>query len=60
MDTQVKAREVVSVDEKTELDEKPAIKFMKSITKYMVEGVKEKKKKIPPQTSLKSTDITKK
>lgn len=55
--TQVKAREVVSLNEETESNKKSAVKIMKSISKSMTKGVKENKKIVPPQNSLKSVTI---
>lgn len=46
-DSQVKARDRVSVDEETKSDESPTIKVVKSV----IEGVKEKKKNVSPRTS---------
>lgn len=50
----------MSVDEEIVSDKKPAIKFMKSVPKSMVEGVKEMKKNVSPETYLKNTAIVKK
>lgn len=58
--THEKAKEVVDVDEETKTDEKYVVKVMKSITRCMDDGVKEKKKDVPSKTSMKNTEILKK
>lgn len=52
--TQVKARDAVSVCKETKSNEKPTNRVMKSIFKPITEGVKEKKKDVSPKTSLKN------
>lgn len=49
----------MNVDEETEIDEAPNVKVMKNITRPMDGEVKEKKKNIPPKSSLKNTKIMK-
>lgn len=51
---------MVYVYEETENDEEPNIKVMKSIVRCMDDRLKEKKKYIPPKTSIKNTKIVKK
>ncbi|KAI5439425.1 hypothetical protein KIW84_024993 [Lathyrus oleraceus] len=60
--TQEKAveNEVVDFDEEIDTDEVPNVKVMKSIPRFMVEGVKEKKKVVPPKTYMKNTETVKK
>lgn len=53
-------KEVVIVDKEIDTDEEPAIKVRKSIVRYMVDGVKEKKKYVSPKTFMKNIEIMKK
>lgn len=50
---------MVDVDEENETDEESDIIMMKSIARYMVNGVKDNKKDVPPKTSMKNTEIVK-
>lgn len=51
---------MVIIDKETEINEEPDVKVMKTTTRSMTEGVKKKKKNVPPKTSLKNTEIMKK
>ncbi|CAI8592904.1 unnamed protein product [Vicia faba] len=58
--TQIKARNMVSVDEEAELDGQHVVKARKIKTKSINKGVKEKEKNVPIKTSLEKYEIVKK